>query len=276
MLSGAAAEAYRISNLADVVYADDTLLLGTSSAHVEEFLHCVAKSGSSYGLQLHPDKLQLLQVNCKQSIRVDMEHSVDPTESMTYLGSVLAPDGHMSAELSRRIGMAKGEFRAIRQVWSHSNLSMRRKLEIFSALIGTKLLYSLAAGCFTKAELRRLDGFQAKCLRAILGIAAPFISLISNESVRRQASFQSIFIKLSKQQLLLLGRELRQPDDQPLHRVSFVSPSMTPLVAAYMRRVGRPRQEFAPSALQQAARLIGDSTSVFQMVHQETEWKRYV
>ena len=162
----------------------------------------------------------------------------------------------------------------------------RPSLVSFKPLEAQKVVsaLSLKPNCFTLSLLgvsRKLNyadwtEFQAKCLRAILGIAAPFISRISNETVRRQAGFESFSTKLSRQQLLLLGKVLRQPDDQPLHRVSFVSPSMTPLVAAYTRRVGRPRKEFMPSALQQAARLIGDSSSVFHMVHQETEWKRFV
>ena len=170
LLSEGASEAYQRNELADIAYADDTLLLGTSAQHVEEFLQCVARAGQAYGLELHPDKLQLLQVNCNDTIHLDDEHEVDPTGSMTYLGSTISPDGRMSSELTRRIGIAKADFRAVRQVWSHSALSRRRKLEICSALIETKLLYALSTGCFTKAELRRLDGFQARCLRTILKI----------------------------------------------------------------------------------------------------------
>ena len=49
-LSEGAAEAYRQNQLADIVYADDTLLLGTSAQHVEEFLQCVARVGTA-GIQ---------------------------------------------------------------------------------------------------------------------------------------------------------------------------------------------------------------------------------
>ena len=55
-------------DLADVVYADDTLLLGTSDCHLQEFLSEVANAGSLYGMELHWDKFQLLQVQCQASI----------------------------------------------------------------------------------------------------------------------------------------------------------------------------------------------------------------
>ena len=142
-LSPGAREAYRKNQLADIGYADDTLLLGMAPEHVEEFLQCVGRAGQSYGLELHPDKLQLLQVNDMTPIRLNDEHEVKSHKSMTYLGATISPDGRMTTELNRRIGMAKADFRSIRQVWTRSTLSKRRKLEIYAALVESKLLYSL-------------------------------------------------------------------------------------------------------------------------------------
>ena len=142
-LSPGAREAYRKNQLADIGYADDTLLLGMAPEHVEEFLQCVGRAGQSYGLELHPDKLQLLQVNDMTPIRLNDEHEVKYHKSMTYLGATISPDGRMTTELNRRIGMAKADFRSIRQVWTRSTLSKRRKLEIYAALVESKLLYSL-------------------------------------------------------------------------------------------------------------------------------------
>ncbi|CAK0822118.1 unnamed protein product [Prorocentrum cordatum] len=41
------------------------------------------------------------------------------------------------------------------------------RLHAFLAPLESNLHYCLAAGCYTKAEFRRLDGFQARCLRVI-------------------------------------------------------------------------------------------------------------
>ena len=37
----------------DLIYADDTLLIGVSDAHVNEYLHAVFKAGQKYGMELH-------------------------------------------------------------------------------------------------------------------------------------------------------------------------------------------------------------------------------
>ena len=275
-LSDAAAEAYRRNQLADIAYADDTLLLGTSAEHVEEFLHCVARAGQSYGLELHPQKLQLLQVNCEEPIRLDDENTIRPCTSIGYLGSTLSSNGRMASELNRRIGMAKADFRSVRQVWTHSTLSQRRKLDIFAALIESKLLYALSTGCFTKSELRRLDGFQARCLRTVLKIPAAYVSRISNQADIKKAGFQSASVKLKRKQLPLLGKVIRCPNEAPQYCVSFSTNSVQPLTYQQVRRVGRPRKEWIPSLLPEACHIAGSTAHLKTVCSNETYWKRLV
>ena len=52
-LSPAAAEAYANGDLSDIVYADDTFLLGVNAAHVQEYLNAIVKAGKLYGLEMH-------------------------------------------------------------------------------------------------------------------------------------------------------------------------------------------------------------------------------
>ena len=56
--------AYHRGDLADIVYADDTLLLASSDGHLQEFLSQIAEAGQLYGMELHWDKFLLLQVQC--------------------------------------------------------------------------------------------------------------------------------------------------------------------------------------------------------------------
>jgi hypothetical protein len=58
LLSPPAREAYEKGALADIVYADDTLLIGASAKHVQEFLRAVAAAGRTFGLQLHEGKFR--------------------------------------------------------------------------------------------------------------------------------------------------------------------------------------------------------------------------
>ena len=171
---------------------------------------------------------------------------------MFFSGTVLHRDGSHGHELNRRIGRAKADFLILSKVWSHSACTWRRKLRIFNALIESKLLYSLSAMCLNVAELRRLDGFQNRCVRKIIGIKPSFISRVSNAAVLEKAGHQPASKMLRKRSLQLLGKILRSPETHPLYSVSFKTETSIPLVDWYVRRRGRPHKEWVPDVTRQA------------------------
>ena len=91
------------------------------------------------------------------------------------------------------IGAAAGDFRALHKMWGHGGIGKKRKLQLFHALVGSKLEYCLSTLWLVTAQLRRIDGFHARCLRCILGIPASFVSRVSNRSVFLQAGVAPMF-----------------------------------------------------------------------------------
>ena len=90
---------------------------------------------------------------------------------MVYLGAALHKDGRAYAEVGRRIGAAAAaDLKKLAAVWKHSSLNVARKVELHNSMVMSKLCYALASLWLTKSDLRRLDGFQANCLRTILKI----------------------------------------------------------------------------------------------------------
>ena len=76
-----------------------------------------------------------------------------------------------------------------------------------------------------------------------------------------------------RQQLLLFGRVARAPETDPLRRLTFVPGSVRPATGQYVRRVGRPRNEWAVMLEKEAHKM---HTNFNQMVHNEMEWKSAV
>ena len=62
-LSPGAQAAYAAGDLAELVYADDTLLISVQTCHLDEYLRAVVAAGRDYGMDLHWGKFQLLPVN---------------------------------------------------------------------------------------------------------------------------------------------------------------------------------------------------------------------
>ena len=137
-------------------------------------------------------------------------------------------------------------------------------------------MYSLAPACFTKAEFRRLDGFQSKCLRKVLKIQPSYYSRVSNAEVRRIAEVCSSSDALRSRQLLLLGRVLVSTDENALQQLSFTPGMWQPATSRYIRRVGRPRKEWVPEVLSLARCLVTGDAQLADAVRDKAEWKRIV
>ena len=129
---------------------------------------------------------------------------------------------------------------------------------------------------YTKSEMRRLDGFQAKCLRHILGIQPPRLSRVSNHVVLEAAFCKPASRLLLQKQLILVGKVLREPRGQ-LNRVCFVNDTLqTKTTSEYIRRVGRPRKEWVTSILPTASKVAGSMEVLPTAVKNPLCWKRMV
>jgi hypothetical protein len=249
MLSPGARQAYDRGDLSDVVYADDTLLISVSDAHLAEYLRVVASAGERYGMELHWDKFQLLPIQCSPVLHTPAGQPIPGRERMEYLGTSLTGDIHDQAELVKRIAMAKKDYLALSNVWRRSSLTWRRKLAIFSSLIESKLLYGLSSICLTVAQERKLNGFQNRCLRGIIGVKPSYVSRVSNATVLERSGHTLATHLLRRRQMQLLGRVLQSGEGHPLRAVTFIPGTDYPLTERFVRRRGAPGKEWLRTVL---------------------------
>jgi len=257
MLSKGAAEAIQRGDLADLLYADDTLVLGVSAAHVGELAIAIEQVGSRYGMVLHWGKTQAISVCSDDHIRRADGSPILGTGSMEYLGALITSDGRADSELSRRIGVAAGDFRELRKLWGHAAVTLKDKLHFFESLITSRLTYGLATLWLVTAQRRRLDGFYARCLRRILRIPSAFYSRVSNATVLKRAGATPLSQQLLVRQLALLGTVARSSLEGPLRRSTFANSTTSPQIGRYVRRVGRPRQDWTTQVMREGVRLFG-------------------
>ena len=158
---------------------------------------------------MHYGKFKLIQMGGQGTdIKISTGEAVVAAASMDYLGTLLSESSYKlnsSAELSRRLGMVKGDFQSLEKVWNHSALSRERKLQIFRSLLESKLSYSLPCAVFCKGDLRRLDDFHCRCLRKTWNVPSVFYSRISNVKVLRRAQHPCASSQLLHRQFVFLG-----------------------------------------------------------------------
>ena len=131
------------------------------------------------------------------------------------------------------------------------------KVKFFNAFILSKLRYGLATVWLVTAQRRRIDGFVARCLRRILHIPASFVSRVSNAAVLKRAGAKPFSQQLLKHQLHLLRKVAVTAADNPMRKDTFIDASLIPQIGRYVRRAGRPRQEWTTQLLQEGRTRFG-------------------
>ena len=225
-------------------------------------------------MELHPSKFQLLSTCPTTVLRTPQGDTIKTSPTMEYLGALLSADGKCAAELSRRIGCAKADFKALAKVWSHSSLTWPRKLKIFSAMVECKLMYAMGACCLLVADARRLNGFQNRCIRKILGVKPAFISRVSNIAVLNKAHHRAASDILRKRRLILLGKVFRSPQDHPMRSCCFIGSSTHPASGQFVRRVGRPSKGWTQEVLKDAIALFGSVACANDVAQDCLRWKQ--
>ena len=246
------------------------------------------KLGDQNVLQCFPiQKCVYITMNCTATIRFDSGDLMKKTEETTYLGSVMTRKHLTRKELEARLGAAMQTVKRLRIFFKKSQCSSAWKLQVYNAVILSKLLYGLETLELIDSLRTRLDAFQIRGLRHILKIDHSYWSHETNQNILDKAELiarkkwditeqwtqfprdryeKKRKIKLASEILddrkqKLLGHIMRSPAEDPLYQVTFDEEGMQHLYET--RRVGRPRHHWVRETLQKTfAHLYGDEVYI--------------
>ena len=94
----------------DILYADDTVLMGSNVHEVQEFLKAVVECGFKYGLELSWSKTHAINIKTEELLYDPLRNSLVIKAQTMYLGSSIRADGNHSIKVSRQIAEAHDVF----------------------------------------------------------------------------------------------------------------------------------------------------------------------
>ena len=247
----------------ELVYADDTMLLGSSAESVQRYLDSVIMVGRTYGLELNMDKSVLLRVRGSSDIYGSDGSPLKAKTDTVYLGGLISTCGDSAAELSRRLGEARRNFHNLAQVWKHANIPRLRKLQIFNACIVSKALYGLDSIWLLKHQLRKLDAFYCSCLRKIAAVPPSMFSRVSNADVLRRLHATPLSQTLRRRQLVFYRRLVHLPEEDFLRMVAIEPHDYTPRNWNPKRRVGRPCERWCKCVYEMGLKSFNNDVLLF-------------
>ena len=74
---------------------------------------------------------------------------------------------------TKRLSKARQIFYRLRRIWDSGQISRKTKVQLFKTIVRAVLMYGCEAWKLTKAEAKKLDAFQYKCMKRILRIRWP-------------------------------------------------------------------------------------------------------
>ena len=92
-----------------------------------------------------------------------------------YLGNEINKTVDIQREILDKMLEVRRTWFKLKRYWKASGASKKRKLIIYDAIIGSKLLYGLETIHLTQAMSKKLDAFQMHGIRRILQRSSTFV-----------------------------------------------------------------------------------------------------
>lgn len=246
----------------ELLYADDTVLFTTNVNAMNRLLAKIEEHASYYGLNFNKSKCVAFSFHSDKAPTFADGSKVPMQDDVTYLGGVISKTGDIRRLVNRKISSCFGVLSKLNEFWLRSSCPHNFKITVFDAVVRSKLVYGLEGVHLPKSVCAKLDAFQLKGLRKILGMQTTFMnrsntnqkvfqmaSRIKNPSQAPNRDVRSFSNYVQSKQRALLKHTIRAPDSDPLRQCTFLASSSTPILTEN-RRVGRPRDKWAYSIME--------------------------
>ena len=188
--------------ISDLVFADDCVFFSDTEGEATEILNDISRAAQPYGLRINEAKTKMMTSDGSNADVFLEGIRIEQVQKFKYLGSMLE-EGIVAAtiDVNSRIGTATAAFATLKRgLWSRSNVSIKTKIRIYRTLVLPSLLYGSETWTLLKTDLDKLEVFQMRCLRRILGVS--LLDRLTNESIRMRCQNQPTVDEMVQQRRL--------------------------------------------------------------------------
>ena len=222
------------SQLHDLDYADDIVLISETLNHLQAKTNRVCEEAAMMGLTINIDKTKTMRVNsgCNTEVTVNGT-GLEDVDKFTYLGSLVNKSGGAEEDAEARIRKARQAFMALFKIWKSRLITRKTKLRLFNSNVKSVLLYGSETWHMTEAIRKKLQTFLNHCLRIILKVFWP--AWITNEDLWKEAEQKPIDHTIRERKWKWIGHTMRKEPSNITRQALRWNP-------AGKRSRGRPRQ----------------------------------
>lgn len=169
----------------DTAYADDIAIFEETDMQAQALLDSINDRAQKLGLRINAKKTKYFVTDGSKAHLTVNGEAVEQVDEFKYLGSLISASKiAASSDVTARIGNAQAAFASLKWcLWKRKTVSLKTKIRVFNAAIIPILLYASETWTLLANDLKKLEVFQMRCLRSILGIS--LLDRWRNELVRK-------------------------------------------------------------------------------------------
>ena len=184
-----------------------------------------------------------------------------------YVGSLLGT----YEDINRRIGLTNGAYNTLKNILTSKKVSFELKLRIFCALLESIFLYNCECWGINKHLENKIDIFQRKILRNILGIRWSKGNWLSNKDLYKLTNQIEWSKKVSHRRLRFFGHVARLPEGAPAKVALYES------IRYIKKPVGRPATTLLSTLKSQLKELgFQDFHTAIESAKDREKWRNII
>ena len=174
-----------ISNLR---FADDIDLMGGSNNELQDLTDRLERRAGAYGMEVSSEKSKVMVNSANNTAaQINMNgQQLEEVAAFKYLGATLTKDGRSTTEIKVRLAMATSAMAKLTTIWRSRDISFPTKIQLYRSLVLSILLYGCESWTLTAETMKRLESFETKSFRRLLGIS--WADRKTNDFVRSRVS----------------------------------------------------------------------------------------
>ena len=219
-----------------MLFADDIVLCSTRREVVEEKLEEWRREIEGRGLKISRKKTEYLRLKNSENGEVSLQGEVlKRVENFKYLGSTVADDGELGAEITHRIQAGWKNWKKVSGVLCDKRIGIKLKGKVHKTVVRPAMMYGAETWAIKKTEEKKLDVAEMRMLRWMCGVTRK--DKIRNEVIRGTTKVRKISDKIQESRLRWYGHVMRR-DEQ------YVGRRVMEMDIRGRRRRGRPKRRW--------------------------------
>ena len=140
----------------EVLYADDTILIGKDAEEVQKVLQKIEEVSKEYGLILNKGKVIHLRINNENRVEFKDKKQMPTEDDTTYLGAQLNSKCDITKYINLKTGTATTTWKKIDKLCKGTSNKIKDKTNIYNAVVRSKDAYSLETAPLNTAHKKRM------------------------------------------------------------------------------------------------------------------------